>query len=108
MGQYYSIKHSFYSSYPQGKTEYERNGFDEYPELEYSMFIRAINNIPVTSLRVIDIGCGNGLLLKHIIQNSGKQIMPYGIDFIEESIEETKCQTLPNYKDNFICKNAAL
>lgn len=108
MDSYYTIKHRFYSSYPQGKTEYERNGFDEYPVLEYSMFIRAINHIQINSLRVIDIGCGSGLLLKHIILNSGKEIIPYGIDFIEKSVEEAKSRTLPNFKDNFVCINAVL
>lgn len=106
MDSYYLKKHTFYSSYIQGKTEYERNGFDEYPVLEYSMFIQAINNIYLNSLSVIDIGCGNGLLLKHIIQNSGKHIIPYGIDFIEESIDEAKYRTLPDFKDNFSCTNA--
>lgn len=106
MDSYYSKKHKFYSSYPQGKTEYERNGFDEYPVLEYSNFIRAINYIQINPLTVVDIGCGNGLLLKHIIQNSGKQIIPYGIDFIEESIDEAKYRTLPDFKENFSCTNA--
>lgn len=106
MVSFYQKQHKFYSLYHLGKTLYEKNGFDEYPMAEYSTFVKAINLLSSKSLRIIDIGCGNGLLLKHIIQHSDKQITPYGIDFLNESISEAKFSVCPDFSSNFICINA--
>jgi SAM-dependent methyltransferase len=107
MDNYYSKQHEFYSSYYKGKTLFERNGFDEYPISEYCMFVQAINTLPYGSLRIIDIGCGNALLLQHIIENTQKKIIPFGIDFLSRSILEAKKCVLPEFAGNFLCINAA-
>ena len=106
MDSFYSNRYDFYSLYPQGETVYERNGFDEYPINEYSMFVDAVETIPYDALKIIDIGCGNALLLKHIIRNSKKRIIPFGVDFIKESIFEAKSSVLPEFADNFFCIDA--
>ena len=106
MDSYYQKQHDFYTSYYKGKTIFERNGFDEYPIDEYSMFVQAINSLQDNSLKIIDIGCGNALLLKHIMQNSPKRIIPYGVDFLNESVVEAKSYILPKFANNFTCINA--
>ena len=103
---YYNKQHDFYSSYYKGKTIYERNGFDEYPIVEYSMFVNAIESLPEKTIKVIDIGCGNALLLKHIIKNTHKKVTPYGVDFLSKSIIEAKRDILPKFAGNFLCINA--
>lgn len=103
---YYNKQHNFYSSYYKGKAIYERNGFDEYPIVEYSMFVNAIESLPEKTIKVIDIGCGNALLLKHIIQKTHKKVTPYGVDFLSKSIIEAERDILPKFADNFLCINA--
>lgn len=55
--------------------------------------------------KVIDLGCGNGLLLRHIVTRSKYKVIPYGVDFIEESIYQARERILPEYYDNFIIGN---
>lgn len=64
---FYNDKYEFYLSYVCRKRCYERNGFDEYSVLEYSVFVQAINLLPImrAPVSIIDIGCGNVLLLKY-------------------------------------------
>ncbi len=77
------------------------NGFKEYPEGIYNVFLSIIDR----DGNIIDLGCGNGLLLKHLVTKSKHKLTPYGVDFIEESINQAKTIILPKYKDNFIIGN---
>lgn len=80
---------------------YLPNGFLVYPHEIYDFFLSFIDH----SGRVIDLGCGNGLLLKHLVENSRYELIPYGVDFIEESIEQAKREILPRFADNFVVAN---
>ncbi|WP_083820434.1 bifunctional 2-polyprenyl-6-hydroxyphenol methylase/3-demethylubiquinol 3-O-methyltransferase UbiG [Thermococcus sp. AM4] len=80
---------------------YLPNGFLVYPHEIYDFFLSFINHPG----RVIDLGCGNGLLLRHLVKNSGYGLIPYGVDFIEESIEQAKREILPEFADNFTVAN---
>jgi uncharacterized protein len=60
------------------------NGFDESPELTYQYFEEFI---PVGKINVIDLGCGNGLLLNYLMEKQFK-LIPHGIDFRKEAIDE--------------------
>ncbi len=77
------------------------NGFDEYPEEIYNLFLGLIDG----NGEVIDLGCGNGLLLKHLICRSKYRLIPYGIDFIEESIQQARTIIHPDYSQNFWVAN---
>jgi SAM-dependent methyltransferase len=55
--------------------------------------------------KIIDLGCGNGLLLKLLIIKSKQKLIPYGIDFLDKSIQQAKGKVLPKYKDNFNVSN---
>lgn len=79
------------------------NGFREYPEEIYDTFLSLINHDGV----VIDLGCGNGLLLRHLVTRSRYRLTPYGVDFLEESIRQARSIVLPEYADNFKVANIA-
>lgn len=79
------------------------NGFDEYPCEIYNQLMKPIDR----DGSVLDLGCGNGLFLKHIMKYSGYRITPYGIDFIEESIRQARELILPEYAENFRVGNIA-
>lgn len=77
------------------------NGFRSYPEEIYNLFLRLIDH----DGKVIDLGCGNGLMLRHLVRRSKYSLVPYGIDFIEKSIKQAKETILPEYAENFIVGN---
>ena len=80
---------------------YLPSGFKEYPREIYDLFLGLIHR----SGRIIDLGCGNGLLLKHLVENSKYRLEPFGVDFIEESIQQARELILPAYSDNFTVQN---
>jgi len=77
------------------------NSFKEYPTEIYNLFLSLIDH----DGKVIDLECGNGLMLKHLVTNSKYELISYGADFIKESIKQTKEIALPEYSDNFIVAN---
>ena len=79
------------------------NGFRSYPKEIYDLFLSLIDH----SGSVIDLGCGNGLMLKHLVENSRYKLTPHGVDFIEESIRQAKEIVLPEYAENFKVANIA-
>ncbi|MBO3799975.1 MAG: class I SAM-dependent methyltransferase [Candidatus Brockarchaeota archaeon] len=54
---------------------------------------------------VIDLGCGNGLMLRRLVTRSSYKLIPYGVDFIEESIKQAIEVILPMYAGNFAVTN---
>ena len=80
---------------------YTPSGFKEYPREIYDLFTSLIHR----SGKVLDLGCGNGLLLKHLVENSKYELEPFGVDFIEESIQQAREIVLPTYSDNFTASN---
>ena len=80
---------------------YVRGGFKEYPGEIYDLFTSLIHK----SGRVIDLGCGNDLLLRHLVENSRYKLEPFGADFIEESIQQARKQILPAYSNNLTVSN---
>lgn len=80
-----------------GSNIFRPNGFDTYPEEIYDLFLSLVDH----DGKVIDLGCGNGLMLRHLLMKSKHKLIPYGIDFIEESIRQAKELILPMYAENF-------
>jgi 2-polyprenyl-3-methyl-5-hydroxy-6-metoxy-1,4-benzoquinol methylase len=83
------------------------NGFIEYPEKIYNYFHQLLDDIvKINHCNILDMCCGNGLLLKHLMSKCNFDITPYGIDFQENSIIQAQNEIHKEYKENFINKNA--
>lgn len=54
---------------------------------------------------VLDLGCGNGALLRFLLSRLSVKIYPYGVDFLEESIQEAKTVVLSDFSDNFFASS---
>lgn len=77
------------------------NGHPNVPENSYPTTLPLIDR----GGKIIDLGCGNGMLLKFLLQFSGHHLMPYGIDLNKEAIQQAKTDVLPEYADNFAAGN---
>jgi len=80
---------------------YLPNGFKTLPENIYRAFAEQIDK----DGKVLDLGCGNGLMLKYLMLTSGYKLIPYGVDFLEPSIKQAKEILHPQYAANFTCGN---
>jgi 2-polyprenyl-3-methyl-5-hydroxy-6-metoxy-1,4-benzoquinol methylase len=80
------------------------NGITGSP-LELISKIKILKKLIKHDAEIIDLGCGNGLLLKMYTQQSKFQIIPFGVDFIEKSISQAKKKVIPEYKNNFTVEN---
>ncbi len=80
---------------------YKANGFKDYPTEIYNILASLIHR----GGKVVDLSCGNGLLLRHLVMDSGYELEPYGVDFIAESIEQARREVLPRYAENFTVAN---
>ncbi len=80
---------------------YRPNGFNNLPENIYRAFSEQIDK----DGKVLDLGCGNGLMLKYLMFTSGYKLIPYGVDFMESSIKQAKEILHPQYAKNFVVDN---
>jgi SAM-dependent methyltransferase len=107
--EFYESNHSFYfKTYWNCKNDslWVRNGFNTYPFKIYTYFesiINELNNNKV--IKVIDLGCGNGLLLKHIVDSLNCEVIPYGVDFLIDSIKQAQKIIHPKFANNFVVAN---
>ena len=74
------------------------NGFAKPPILSYLSLLPLIDK----SGSILDIGSGNCMLLKFIMEFSEHNIIPYGIDTNPEAIKYAVEEVLPEFSDNFL------
>lgn len=84
-----------------GTNLYRPNGFDSLPENIYKAFAAEIDK----NGKVLDLGCGNGLMLQYLMFSSGYKLIPYGVDFMESSIKQAKEILHPQYATHFVAGN---
>lgn len=109
MSNFYSKTYNFYLNTYWDKPNSDflkANGFTTYPFKEYDYFVDIINKNDLPKCDIIDICCGNGMLLRHLMENCHSQITPFGIDFLNPSIEQAKKEVLPDFRRNFFVSNA--
>lgn len=75
----------------------EMNGYSGPPIGQYLSTLPLIDR----NGKIIDLGCGNGMLLKFLIEFSSKSLECYGVDINEKAIKEAKI-LLPIFQSNFI------
>ena len=80
---------------------YRPNGFPRLPVDTYLAFCEQIDR----NGKMLDLGCGNGLMLKYLIQTTQYKLIPFGIDFMKKSIEQAKKIIHPQYAQNFVFGN---
>lgn len=90
--------------YPEGrKNLFIPNGIKDLRTLrKKSAFLLKIIK---TDGKIIDFGCGNGMLLKFIVLNAKHKLIPYGVDFLAPSIRQAKTKIFTEFKKNFECMN---
>lgn len=82
------------------------NGYEENPKDIYFNFLKIIEKLEVKNdCKIIDLGCGNGMLVKFIKQNLKLNVIPFGVDFLEKSIVQAKTIIHPDYATNFRVSN---
>ncbi len=55
--------------------------------------------------KVMDLGCGNGLMLKYLIEHTPFTLTPYGVDYLEPSIRQAKEMIHPEHESHFVVGN---
>ena len=107
---YYRKKHSWYErtywKWYDDNDYYRPNGI--LSEGKEHLFIKeriVLEHIDSDG-KILDLWCGNGLLLKLIQKKSPFPLTPYGIDFLEKSILQAKT-LFQEYRENFQVKNIA-
>lgn len=89
-----------YWKYNDGSDYVRPNGFTDIPEQVYNCFCREISG----NGKILDMGCGNGLLLKYLMDHTAYKLLPFGIDFCRPSIKQAQSLIHPTFKNNFrIC-----
>ncbi len=92
--------------YPEGSGNlYAPNGIKDLRTLvkKYAYLLKIIKK----DGSIIDFGCGNGMMLKFLVMNARCRLVPYGVDFLKESVRQAKTVIFPEYKENFFCMNIA-
>ena len=79
----------------------EMNGYNYMPIDSYLFTLFFINR----NGKVMDLGCGNGILLKFLMTFSSHSLIPFGVDLNKKAIRQAKEVLLPRYKDNFTVDN---
>ncbi len=102
----YELKKFYYQhTYYQNETPLDANrsgwSSSSLQEKAYSSFLRFF----VNPGKVIDLGCGDGSLLKFLVKECPYALIPYGVDFLEQSILIAKKEILPEFSNNFFTGN---
>ncbi|HHX58357.1 MAG TPA: methyltransferase [Candidatus Moranbacteria bacterium] len=101
-----------FPNYQKSKEEinnwlFQDNGFLSLESMRkaHEPIIRAVLDLITKneSGNILDLGCGNGSLLKEVI-NQRKNLVPYGIEFDNKAFQNIK-ELLSNFSENFIQGN---
>lgn len=75
----------------------ELNGYKRPPADAYASTLKLINK----EGKILDLGMGNGMLLKFIMLFSGLELIPFGVEINPRATEQAKKEILPEFADNF-------
>ncbi|MFC1716716.1 class I SAM-dependent methyltransferase [Candidatus Poribacteria bacterium] len=102
---YYDNKHQgylrMYWEQNDGTDIYRPNGYRDEPGKLFDHFCEQITH----DGKVVDLGCGNGLMLRYLMEHTSFTLIPYGVEFLEPSIRQAREIIHPEYKPHFIVCN---
>jgi ubiquinone/menaquinone biosynthesis C-methylase UbiE len=104
MGDYYSERKEFFEKIYWEKDHNNiliPNGINSFPPVDLIGKLNILLKIINHGGNIIDLGCGNGVLLKLLMGKSNQKIIPWGIDFLDKSIQQAREKVLPKFKENF-------
>uniref|UniRef100_Q023K5 Methyltransferase domain-containing protein n=1 Tax=Solibacter usitatus (strain Ellin6076) TaxID=234267 RepID=Q023K5_SOLUE len=84
-----------------GSDIFHPNGFPSLPTVIYDFFCEQIAH----DGKVLDLGCGNGLMVRHLTERSRFRLIPYGVDFLGASIRQAQEVILPQFASHFSVGN---
>lgn len=76
---------------------HRQNGYLSAPTHIYRGFLPLIRQ----SGRILDLGCGNGLLLRYLVEHAGHDLVPYGVDLDAAAVDVARTVVLLAYAANF-------
>jgi tRNA1(Val) A37 N6-methylase TrmN6 len=76
---------------------YRQNGYFSCPSDIYAGFLPFIRR----SGQILELGCGNGMLLRYLCEHSNHQLIPFGVDIDPRAIKTARTTILPEFAGNF-------
>ena len=77
---------------------YRTNGYSSPPWAIYDRFLGVVDRPGP----ILELGCGNGLLLRFLYDLSGQALRPFGVDIREARIREAKATVFPEREACFV------
>lgn len=77
---------------------HQTNGYSFPPWTIYDQFLPMVDRPG----RVLELGCGNGLLLRFLCDLSGLDLQPFGVDNKQARIDEARSIIFPEYSSSFV------
>jgi SAM-dependent methyltransferase len=77
---------------------FRTNGYAKPPWHIYDQFVRAVHQPGA----ILEVSCGNGLLLRYVTELSGLPLEPYGLDINRDAIREARERTFPERAECFV------
>ncbi len=74
------------------------NGYSFPPWAIYDQFLPVVDRPG----RILELGCGNGLLLRYLCDLSGRALQPFGVDNKEPRIQEARTIVFPECPSSFV------
>ena len=87
---------------------YRQTDYHDIPDYRTVVYLlrHLLKKLPHSSIEsIVDIGCGNGLLLAFIRESLGTDIIPYGYEYNPVAIEVLKTKVFPQFAENFSQKD---
>ena len=74
------------------------NGYAKPPWMIYDQFLEVVD----TPGPILELACGNGLLLRYLFDLSGLALEPFGLDINRDAIAEARAIVFPDHDARFV------
>lgn len=77
---------------------HQTNGYSFAPWTIYDQFLPVVDRPGP----ILELGCGNGLLLRFLCDHSGHALRPFGVDNKQDRIDEARTSIFPECPNSFV------